>query len=427
MIKIIHIADIHLGMKNYGSVDQKTGLNSRFIDFLQSFDYVVDYALKQKVDFFLFAGDAFKTREPSPTQQREFAKRIKKIANAGIPVISVIGNHDLPNASGKADTLEIYKTLGVDNVYVSQKPELLTFVKAKTGEWKLQPSRVSRNQNQDILQVATLPWISKNELATKKEYQKKSIDEVNELVVKKIAEKIQDLAQQTKTTQPAVMMAHATVAGAVFGAERKVYVGSDVVLPLKLFTAPWDYTALGHLHKHQVINQNPPVIYAGSIERVDFGEAKEDKGFVLAKIDNKKKTKPTKFEFIPTPARKFIDIAVEIKEKDKNPTAKICAQIKKHDLKGAVVKLNIIIPEMQVDSLEEKKIRQVLEPAHHVASLKKEVVKDQRVKTKINRAENMTPLEALNQYYSTKKKAKQVVKDITRAAQDIIKEVDQEN
>ena len=82
---------------------------------------------------------------------------------------------------------------------------------------------------------------------------------------------------------------------------------------------------------------------------------------------------------------------------------------------------------MQVDSLEEKKIRQVLEPAHHVASLKKEVVKDQRVKTKINRAENMTPLEALNQYYSTKKKAKQVVKDITRAAQDIIKEVDQEN
>ena len=86
MIRILHFADLHLGVENYGRLDPATGLSSRVADFLRAFDTLVEYALTNDVDLVLFAGDAFKTRTPSPTYQREFASRIRRLAvGAGIP------------------------------------------------------------------------------------------------------------------------------------------------------------------------------------------------------------------------------------------------------------------------------------------------------------------------------------------------------
>ncbi len=64
--------------------------------------------------------------------------------------------------------------------------------------------------------------------------------------------------------------------------------GSDLVLSPSLVRDPrLDYVALGHIHKPQNLNENahPPVIYPGSIERVDFGEVKDDKFFVIAHVE----------------------------------------------------------------------------------------------------------------------------------------------
>ena len=57
-MKIIHFADLHIGMENYGSIDPATGLSSRLAEFLKSLDELVKYAQNQKVDAVLFAGDA---------------------------------------------------------------------------------------------------------------------------------------------------------------------------------------------------------------------------------------------------------------------------------------------------------------------------------------------------------------------------------
>ena len=94
-MKIIHFADLHLGVENYGHINPESGLSSRLEDFLRSLDELVDYALAEKVDLVLFSGDAYKTREPSQTQQREFAKRIRRLSEGGVPLFLVIGNHDL--------------------------------------------------------------------------------------------------------------------------------------------------------------------------------------------------------------------------------------------------------------------------------------------------------------------------------------------
>ena len=66
MIRFIHTADIHLGVENYGKIDQKTGIHTRLLDFSHALEYCIDYAIEQKVDFFLFCGDAYKTTSPSP-------------------------------------------------------------------------------------------------------------------------------------------------------------------------------------------------------------------------------------------------------------------------------------------------------------------------------------------------------------------------
>jgi exonuclease SbcD len=118
-LKILHFADLHLGVESYGRINPETGLSTRLEDFLNALDQVVNYALENKIDLALFCGDAYKSREPTQTQQREFAKRINLLATSGIPVFLLIGNHDLPNAIGRATTTEIFDTLAVKNVYVS--------------------------------------------------------------------------------------------------------------------------------------------------------------------------------------------------------------------------------------------------------------------------------------------------------------------
>ena len=121
-MKILHFADLHLGVENYGHLNPATGLSSRLEDFLATFDEAVKYALENDVDLVLFAGDAYKGREPTPTQQREFAKRINRLSSQGIAVFLLIGNHDLPGAIGKATATEIFDTLAIKDVYVSARP-----------------------------------------------------------------------------------------------------------------------------------------------------------------------------------------------------------------------------------------------------------------------------------------------------------------
>ena len=110
-MRILHLADVHIGVENYGRVDPETGLSTRLMDFLHTFDQAVDFSIDNRVDLVLFCGDAYKSRDPSQTHQREFARRIVRLSNEGIAAFLLIGNHDTPHVFGKATSLEIFRTL----------------------------------------------------------------------------------------------------------------------------------------------------------------------------------------------------------------------------------------------------------------------------------------------------------------------------
>lgn len=385
MVKLLHFADLHLGVENYGRMDPATGLSTRLSDFLRALDEVIDYALDPAngIDLVIFAGDAFKTRTPSPTYQREFASRIRRLSAAGLPTVLVVGNHDMPHASGRAHTLEIYDTLEVEHVHVARKPQVFD-LETRHGP----------------VQVVALPWVVRSLLLTREEHKGKSLPEINELIQSKLVNIIEGeegLISKLAPDWPRVLAAHATVQGATYGSERSVMLGQDVVLPPSLVRNPaWDYVALGHIHKHQVLYDDPPVVYAGSIERIDFGEEKEDKGFVVAEVERGRAS----WQFHRLNARRFVTIEVQASGDD--PTAQVLEAIAQTDIADAVVRVLIQTTADREPLLRDDEIRQALRPAFHVAAVVHEVERKIRLRLGQISVEEMTPREMLVSYLEAK-------------------------
>lgn len=381
-MKLLHFSDLHIGMENYAKLDPETGLSTRLLDFFQTFDFIVEKAFEEEVDGVIFAGDAYKTRDPNPTQQRGFGERIKKLAKKGIPVILVVGNHDTPNAEGKANTLDIYSALEIDNVWVSRKPELLQ-IPTKSGP----------------LQVITLPWLHKNDY-------------------KSVGDKISSLYEKIKPDSPAIFLSHAEVEGAAFGSEKGMAIQNDVTIPLSLLTdRRLHYVALGHIHKHQVLSKDPLVVYSGSPQRIDFGEEKEEKGFCLVQIQNGK----TNFQFISTNARQFLTIEVNLKPTDATPTQTVLDEIKAHDVKDKIVKVIINIPADLNESLDMGRIKKALESTHVIAGISRNVERKERIKIEgQEEVERLTPIEALEKYFEAKQYDKLRQKELLQSAAQLL-------
>jgi len=391
-LKILHFADLHLGVESYGRVDPATGISSRLLDFLNALDQVVDYALENRVDLVLFCGDAYKSREPSQTHQREFAKRINRLVSGGIPIFLLVGNHDLPNAIGKATTTEIFDTLAVKNVYVSNRPDIY---------------RIPTNSG--TIQIASLPWLRRSALLSKEETKNLDFDQINQKLQQVLTNIIAAHAAKLDPGLPSILAAHAWVAGAQIGSERLMTIGQEHVLLLSNVAHPaFDYVALGHIHKHQVLSENPPVVYSGSLERVDFGEEEDEKGFYLVEIepDQPAGNRLVSFDFHPIMGRRFLTINVNIESEDADPTAAVLRAIHpdgEDKVSGAIVRLQISLPAEIEGQLRDNDIRGALKEAHYF-TIAKDVRRESRLRLGLEQrtAEEITPLEALKTYLEGK-------------------------
>jgi exonuclease SbcD len=388
-MKIVHFADLHLGVENYGKTDPATGLNSRLADFLAAFDQMVDYALENHIDLVIFGGDAYKTREPTQTQQREFARRINRLASAGIPVFLLIGNHDLPNAIGRATATEIFDTLAVKNVYVASKPDIF---------------RIPTSGG--VIQVVAIPWLRRSALLSREETKNLNIEEVNRKMQEALTQVIAAKAADLDPSLPAILAAHVLVGDARVGrgSESLMAIGQEPAVLLSNIANPaYDYVALGHIHKHQVLAENPPVVYAGSLERVDFGEENDEKGFYVIDISSGEGGKrEVSYQFHPVNTRRFLTISVALPPEETSPNSAVLAVIseQKDKIKDAIVRLNISLPATLDGQLHYNEIRDALKEAHSFA-INRDISRETRLRLGSRTAENITPFDALKAWLET--------------------------
>jgi exonuclease SbcD len=406
MPTILHFADAHIDMTNYGRHDPLSGLPMRVQDFLKSLDTIVDTAINEKVDLVIFAGDAYRDRSPAPTFQREWGRRIMRLSRAGVPTLLLVGNHDLSPALGRAHALETFDTLEVPNVRVLEKPVFLR--PADLGGLPLQ--------------VLALPWVSRSGLMATLSLSAAEPGEVFDKIEDRLTQLVHTWLEAADPSLPIVLTAHASVQGAVYGGERTVMLGGDLVLPGSLVKDPrLDYVALGHIHKAQDLNEgsHPPVIYPGSIERVDFGEARDEKFFVIAQI----KKGSTKVEWRKLKGiRPFIDWTVHLEKQEGINQRLRQALPEAEKLKDAIVRLTIEYPREWEAQIDEAPLHQ-----QAAAAFEFHLVKRPRMETRVRLPEDqsvgsLTPLELLDLYLRASHTSQDDVATLMQLAAGVIEQ-----
>lgn len=407
MPTILHFADAHIDMANYGRHDPESGLPMRVIDFLKSLDTIVDTAIQEKVDLVLFAGDAYKDRNPAPTFQREWGRRIIRLSKAGIPTLLLVGNHDLSPALGRAHAIEEFNTLEVPHVQVISKPVFL------------RPPDL-----EDIpLQIMALPWVSRSGLLAHFGLRTTAQPgQVYEELESRLTALVDEWFDQIEPDLPVVLTAHASVQGAKYGAERSVMLGGDLVLPGSLVRDPrLDYVALGHIHKPQDLNpdQHPPVIYPGSIERVDFGEVADEKFFVIADVKRGK----TSVDWRQlTSIRPFIDRSLTLTSKNDIDRRLREALGSQDQLAGSIVRMTVDYPRDWEALIDDAALREYAREAFEF-----HLVKHPQIEARVRIPDDqnvgsMSPMELLDLYWKASHTNPEEIDDLNRLAARVIDE-----
>lgn len=388
MVRILHLADLHLGIDRYGSLNPESGLSLQLEDFLRALDEAVNYAVDWGASLFLFCGDAYKSRDPSQTQQREFARRIGRLVKNQAAVFLLVGNHDLPHARGMANSLDIFQTLGIGNVTVA----------ASAGAHRIQT-------RDGPVQIVALPWATRSNLVTREDFRLNTIEGLNKVIEQKLTDIVKAEASVLEAGVPAILAGHLTHSLATLGTETGLYLGQDYILPVSSLNDPaFDYVALGHIHKTQKVEMAAPIVYAGSLQRMDFSEEDQEKGFYALELETGKErgNRLRSYNFVPVGARRFLTIEVKIDPGDIDPTASVLRRIErqKEAIKDTIVRVRIYLPADVGSDVRDGEIRRALKEAMaaQVASISKDMESRPRTRLSGLTPEGLAPMTALREY-----------------------------
>ncbi|NEP27188.1 exonuclease subunit SbcD, partial [Moorena sp. SIO3I6] len=170
MIKILHLSDIHMGSGfSHGRINPATGINTRLEDFVNTLAKCIDRAITEPVDLVLFGGDAFPDATPPPYVQQAFANQFRRLVDANIPTVLLVGNHDQHSQGQGGASLCIYRTLGVPGFVVG---DTITTHKIQTDNGPVQ--------------VITLPWLTNSTLLSRPDTEGLTLAEVNQLLISRL-------------------------------------------------------------------------------------------------------------------------------------------------------------------------------------------------------------------------------------------------
>src|SRR3954471_2072975 len=277
IMRLLHTADWHLG--------DRLGRIDRTLDLRTAVERVGAYCRAENVDVLLVAGDLFselaradglrETIEHWQTVFRDFLAR-------GGTVLTLTGNHDNENfcrtlthaMNLAAPTLgEIGELVPPGRLYLATEPTLVK-LKDRAGGFDVQ--------------FVLMPYPTPTRYLRDEAAQRyASPEEKNQRLMTAFREALRTIRQHPRfdPASPTVLSAHVNVSGATVGPSLfRIAESEDVVIAAEDMPADFAYVALGHIHRPQALGGKEHVRYSGSIERMDLGEAADDKSVVVFDI-----------------------------------------------------------------------------------------------------------------------------------------------
>jgi len=383
-VQLVHVSDIHFGSgESHGRINPATGLNVRFEDFVAALVKVVDYSIEKQIDVFLFTGDAYRNASPEPIYQKFFARELKRLSNAGIQIILVVGNHDQILRSTSSHAMSVFQSLEVPGLITVDKP-LSRRIDTKSGAF----------------QLIGLPHITRHQMLTLEKYSSLSAAAIDRVLIENVTDLLHGYYDEldAEPDLPTVVTAHMAVDTATAGIEQELLIGYTLTFPAEIFVDKRiDYVALGHIHKHQIVRQaDPLILYSGSLERVDFGEEQEDKGFIHVALEKKK----TSYQFHSIAPRPFVTMQADLTA-DENPMETLIAKLHKTIAPGCVLRIKYKVNQDQLEAIDEDVLREEASQALSIRFQPEIVPSKSRARLpELTESSVATPMQALDTYLS---------------------------
>lgn len=279
-MKIIHTADLHLGNVFHQ--------HSRVEEHRHFFQWLLQTLREETPDALIISGDIFDTPNPSVEVQRLFFDFLTDCTdqNEGMQVVIIAGNHD---SGARLETAEAL--LQQHNIYVRGTVH-------RTGdsydfERNILPLS-TRHSSEAAVVCYALPFL-------------RAIDYPHGMSVEEgLKHHLEQMDKCHKKSDfkslPVVVAAHFYVVGAyvneVEHSERLVVGGQDAV-SVGNMAKRYAYTALGHIHKAQAVNDLETVRYAGSPIPLSFSERDYQRSVTLLNIDEGGNTEVSTLDYTP--------------------------------------------------------------------------------------------------------------------------------
>jgi exonuclease SbcD len=228
------------------------------------------------------------------------------------------------------------------------------------------------------------------------------------------------MSQQADPDLPLILLTHYAVQGSKYPSGQMAELGRDVTLSRSLVcNSAFSYSALGHIHLFQDLNEGeqPPVIYPGSIERVDYGEAKEKKGFVIAEIENHH----AEYSFRELHTRHMYNIHYEA-ENAETIQEDLLRLLPSHEAaKDAMIRLVISYPHAWETLIDERELRKQAEGALDF-QLSRKPVYESRMRIQSKNISSLTPTDLLTIYCQTTNTSQTETEALRLLAEEIFSE-----
>lgn len=330
-MKIVILGDTHFGGGfSLGKIDSNSHLNTRLLDFSNTFDYVIDYMENNEVNHFFITGDIFDNRRPQASELSLFSKKICRLSELGIQTYVVIGNHDLIKEQS-ATTLDVLSSLKLPLVHIFPDMESIVC--------------------NDMFNIIFLPFRTKEMLDCS----------TNDGAVERIKSFLQYEIKRLNNNKPVIVIGHLMIQGTMIGNSVLDAAPGEVVLPPEIFKGI-NGVIMGHVHPHIIVKKKPFIVHLGSMECKDFGEGKHKKYFLSMDIEDNK----VSYCFEQLPVRSLYDISIDqsFANNGKEATEGVLSYLKRfskeNKIDGSIMRIEITINEKCLYDLEKETIRQYL-------------------------------------------------------------------